>query len=199
MNQSNQQISDSLLIEQICCTSERCSATTNQAYRQLVNRHKDYAFTIAFQILQCREEAEEAAQDAFVSAFKALHTFRKEAKFTTWFYRIALNAALSHKERRRLATEEIEEARTIISDNSADNTKAAEQKYYISIALQKLSPEDSKMINLFYLKELSLDEIAEKITVEANTIKVRLHRARMRLAIELHRILNGEEIYLINA
>jgi DNA-directed RNA polymerase specialized sigma24 family protein len=64
------------------------------AQRELVRRHKDYAFTVAYRILNQREDAEEAAQDAFLKAFVALKDFQQTAKFTTWFYRIVFNSAL---------------------------------------------------------------------------------------------------------
>ena len=70
------------------------------AYRELVNRHKDYAFTIAYRILNNREDAEEAAQDAFVRAFNALPNFNRESKFTTWFYRVIINAALTIQQKK---------------------------------------------------------------------------------------------------
>ena len=78
------------------------------AYRDLVHRHKDFAFTVAYRILNHREEAEEAAQDAFMQAFAALKDFNQTAKFTTWFYRIVFNAALGAK-RRQKPTETITE------------------------------------------------------------------------------------------
>ena len=78
------------------------------AYRELVNRHKDYAFTLAYRILNSREDAEEAAQDAFVRAFNALPNFNRESKFTTWFYRIIINAALTIQQKKKIQTENID-------------------------------------------------------------------------------------------
>lgn len=73
---------------------ERIMAGDKSAYKDLVQRHKDFAFTVAYRILNHREEAEEAAQDAFMQAFAGLKEFNRTAKFTTWFYRIVFNAAL---------------------------------------------------------------------------------------------------------
>lgn len=61
----------------------------------------DFAFTVAYRILNHREEAEEAAQDAFMQVFAALKEFNQTAKFTTWFYRIVFNAALGTKRRQK--------------------------------------------------------------------------------------------------
>jgi RNA polymerase sigma factor (sigma-70 family) len=163
------------------------------ASRTLVERHKDYAFTIAYRILNIREEAEEAAQDAFVKAFNAFSNFNREAKFTTWFYRIVVNAALSIQQKKKLATQDIETAYNVSSNDSTKNhLKNNEQRYYIEQALKQLSPDDVTMITLFYLKELSIEEIADILTIETNTIKVKLHRARKRLADVMQEMLKGE-------
>jgi RNA polymerase sigma-70 factor (ECF subfamily) len=76
---------------------ERILAGDKAGYRDLANRHKDYAFTVAYKIVGTREDAEEVAQDAFIQAFQALPQFNKESKFTTWFYRIVFNTALMFK------------------------------------------------------------------------------------------------------
>jgi RNA polymerase sigma-70 factor (ECF subfamily) len=177
---------------------ERVLRGDTTAFRELVNRHKDYAFTLAFRILNSREDAEEAAQDAFVRAFNGLATFNREAKFTTWLYRIVVNCALTVQQRRKMQTEDIDNARILRGGNdSTDNLKHKEQKYYIQKALKLLSPDDVTMITLFYLKENSLEEIAEIVGIETNTVKVKLHRARKRLADVMQQILKGEAKNLI--
>jgi RNA polymerase sigma-70 factor (ECF subfamily) len=164
------------------------------AYRELTNRHKDYAYTVAFRIVGNREDAQEIAQDAFMRAFKALDTFNREAKFTTWFYRIVFNAAVGFKRKHRLPTQQVEETHhaALGVTDSADAMKQRERQHYIEQALQHLSPDDVTMITLFYLKEFTLEEIAEITGIPANTAKVKLHRARKRLADELNRMLKGE-------
>jgi RNA polymerase sigma factor (sigma-70 family) len=166
------------------------------AYRELVTRHKDYAFTIAYRLLNNREDAEEAAQDAFVRAFNGLQNFNREAKFTTWFYRVVLNAALTIQQKKKITTEDIDNVHSnsavLRGSNSTDNMKRKEQQYYIKEALKQLSPDDVTMITLFYLKEQSLEEISDIVGIETNTVKVKLHRARKRLADVMQNILKGE-------
>ena len=67
---------------------DRILAGEQQVYANLVNKHKSYAFTIAYKILQNRPEAEEAAQDAFIKAYHNLKGFNRESKFSTWLYRL---------------------------------------------------------------------------------------------------------------
>jgi RNA polymerase sigma factor (sigma-70 family) len=183
---------------------ERILRGETAAYRALVNRHKDYAFTIAYRLLNNREEAEEAAQDGFVRAFKGLANFNREAKFTTWFYRVVVNAALTIQQKKKRPTEDIENARNIANGSQIlrgpqENNifKQKEQRYYIDLGLKQLSPDDVVMITLFYLKEQSLDEIAEICNIEANSVKVKLHRARKRLAEVMQNLLKGEEKNLL--
>ncbi|MDJ1482085.1 sigma-70 family RNA polymerase sigma factor [Cytophagaceae bacterium YF14B1] len=163
------------------------------ACRDLVERHKEYAFTIAYRILRNRENAEEAAQDAFIQAFRNLESFNKESKFTTWFYRIIFNAALMLKRKQKDQIEDIETVHTLAAEQTDnDFTKRREQQYYIEKALAHLSSEDAGIITLFYLKEQSLEEIAEITGMTASNAKVRLHRARQRLALELDSLLKRE-------
>ena len=166
------------------------------AYKELINRHKDYAFTVAYRILNNREDAEEVAQDAFMQVFGAMNSFNGESKFTTWFYRIIFNAALMQKRKNKLESVDIEnssEAFLVIhSSDSAEDLQKNERKMAIQKALQNLSADDAVMITLFYLNELSLEEIAEITKISAETIKVKIHRARKRLADEMKNFLKDE-------
>ncbi|PAC27604.1 RNA polymerase subunit sigma [Flectobacillus sp. BAB-3569] len=173
---------------------ERILAGDKAGYRDLANRHKDYAFTVAYKIVGTREDAEEVAQDAFIQAFQALPQFNKESKFTTWFYRIVFNAALMFKRKNRIQTDDIEASQSAqaASADTSDEIKSAEQKRYIQMALNHLSPDDVTMITLFYLKEQSLEEIAQIVGISADTAKVKLCRARKRLAEEMKRLLGNE-------
>ena len=193
----------SIIIDKDLLLIDRILRGETPAYRELVNRHKDYAFTIAYRILNSREDAEEAAQDAFVRAFNGLQNFNREAKFTTWFYRVVMNAALTIQQKKKLITEDIDTLHTnshVLSrrlhtergSDYSDTMKRKEQQYYIKEALKLLSPDDVTMITLFYLKEQSLEEIAEIVGIETNTVKVKLHRARKRLADVMQDMLKDE-------
>jgi RNA polymerase sigma-70 factor (ECF subfamily) len=166
------------------------------AFKELINRHKDYAFTVAYRILNNREDAEEVAQDAFMQVFRALYSFNADSKFTTWFYRIVFNAALMQKRKNKVMLIDIETSSEAFqvshSSDSAVDLQKNERKNAIQKALQNLSADDTTMITLFYLKELSLEEIAEITKISAETAKVKIHRARKRLAEEMKKMLNEE-------
>lgn len=178
---------------------ERILSGDKSGYKDLANRHKDYAFTVAYKIAGTREDAEEIAQDAFIQAFQALPTFNQEAKFTTWFYRIVFNAALMFKRKNRIQAEDIEisqSAQYVVADTDR-NLKISEQREYIQKAFNHLSPDDVTMITLFYLKEQSLAEIAQVVGISAETVKVKLCRARKRLAETMSKMLGKEVKTLI--
>ncbi|WP_337040451.1 RNA polymerase sigma factor [Emticicia sp. 17c] len=161
------------------------------AFKELINRHKNYAFTVAFRVLNNREEAEEVAQDAFLQVFKNIDTFNFEARFTTWFYRIVFNAALMQKRKNRIFTEDIDlcvQASEVSNlSDSSEEVRKYERQEAIKKAMQQLSADDVMMITLFYLQEQSLEEIAAITEITAETAKVKIHRARKRLAEEMRK------------
>lgn len=166
------------------------------AYKELINRHKDYAFTVAYRILNSREDAEEVAQDAFLQVYKHMHDFNFESKFTTWFYRIVFNGALMQKRKNRILTEDIDASTQALMVSSQTDTtehiRNQERSNAIKQAMQRLSADDALLITLFYLKEQTLEEIAEVVKISADTAKVKLFRARKRLAEEMRKNLKEE-------
>jgi RNA polymerase sigma factor (sigma-70 family) len=182
-----EKLTDSELIEKI-------KSGFQPAYAELINRHKNYAFTLANRILNNREEAEEAAQDAFMKVFSQINTFNNDAKFTTWFYRIVMNEALGRKRKNKIYTEDIENNISAENKNSIgeEHFLQSDQEKYIHLALKTLAEDDVKLITLFYLKELSLVEIGEILNITNETAKVKLHRARKRMALALNTLLKTE-------
>jgi RNA polymerase sigma-70 factor (ECF subfamily) len=175
---------------------DRILAGEQALYAGLVDRYKNYAFTIALKIVQNRSEAEEIAQDAFIKAFHGLKNFNRDSKFSTWLYRIAFNTAVSYKRKHRQPLQSIEHTIIHLAHEGEGSLETKDKKKYIDLALSKLGEADRTALTLFYLEEFSLEEIAEITQTPANTIKVRIHRARQRLAEELKSILNQEALTL---
>jgi RNA polymerase sigma factor (sigma-70 family) len=180
---------DHLLIDKVL-------AGEQQVYAELVNKHKSYAFTIALKILQNRPEAEEAAQDAFIKAYRHLSSFNRESKFSTWLYRIVFNTAISYKRKNRQQFQGLENTVIQHSQEAEGLLEKTDKKKYLDQAMALLNEADRTALSLFYLQEFSLEEIASITGMQANTIKVRIHRARLRLADELKNILNQEALTL---
>lgn len=159
----------------------------HQLYAELVRRYQGFVFTIALKYAPSREDAEEIAQDVFVKAYKALADFRGESKFTTWLYSIVNSTSITFLRKKKLDIHSLDNEHVFeMADNQASghNAMAVEQKSKVAMvskAIELLSPDDAKIITLFYKAEQSLDEIARILNMEANTVKVKLHRARGRL------------------
>ncbi len=158
----------------------------SSAYAPLVEKHKSMVYTICYKIVRKSEEAEELAQDTFLKAFDKLDKFRGEAKFSTWLYRIAYNAAISMTRKRRLEVHALDDF--VISNYSEDDAREnldavdlEDQQKMLQIALSTLSDDDYLIINLFYLKELAVNEISSITGLSAANIKVKLHRIRKKL------------------
>jgi RNA polymerase sigma factor (sigma-70 family) len=149
-------------------------------YALLVDRYKDLAYTISYRILGKREDAEEAVQDAFVKAFRSLSSFRQKARFSTWFYRIVYNTAVSKKRLKRQVFQSFEEV--AIPDIQADATGDEEDRQkMLEGAMQQLPEEDRIIVTLFYVDESSVDEIHEIMGLSKANVKIRLFRARKKL------------------
>jgi RNA polymerase sigma-70 factor (ECF subfamily) len=176
---------------------DRILAGEQNVFAQLIDRHKSYAYTISMKILQNRAEAEEAAQDTFIKAYHNLKGFNREAKFSTWLYRIAFNTAISYKRKHhRHASQSIEDAVIPVQHEGEGTLERDDKQHFLQLAMAKLSETDRTALSLFYLQEFSLEEIGEIMSTQANTIKVRIHRARQRVADELKIILQKEALTL---
>lgn len=175
---------------------DRILAGEESLYATLVDKYKSYAFTIAMKVVANRPEAEEIAQDGFIKAFHYLKKFNKEAKFSTWLYRIVFNTAISYKRKNRQSFQSIENSIIEYHDHADSEMERNDKQIFIEKALKKLSDADRVAVQLYYLKEYSMEETAEILGQNANTLKVRVHRARQRLADELKNILQEEALTL---
>lgn len=168
-----------------------------RAFATLVDRYKHMVFTLAMKILKSKEEAEEVSQDVFIKVYGAMQTFKGDAKFSTWLYKIAYYQSLDYlkKQKRNLNTSSIDsdKAYDIPSiENTLNGLEENERKLVIKSAIDNLPEDDAVVITLHYFEELSLKEIAVIMGIEANTVKIRLFRSRKRLAVILKNKLEPE-------
>jgi len=157
------------------------------AFSHLVDRHKDKAYNLAFRICGNREEAEEIAQDAFIKAYRSLKNFKKKSSFATWLYRIVYNTAASLVRSRKQRVLALEEFPADAADflGFSGNEEAAAEDYrnsLINFALQKIPEEDRGLITLYYYDDLDTEEISKITGINKPGIKVRLFRARKKMA-----------------
>lgn len=168
------------------------------AYAELVNRYQGYVFTLVMRMIKSREDAEEVAQDVFVKAYRSLADFRGESKFTTWLYTITNTTCITFLRKKKLDIHSLDNEKVFEVADSKDSGFSAnmiEQKSRVNMvneAILLLNPDDAEIITLFYKAEQNLEEIARILGLEANTAKVRLHRARARLKEKMERHFSEE-------
>jgi RNA polymerase sigma-70 factor (ECF subfamily) len=158
-----------------------------QAFEEIVERHKQKAYRIAFDFARDREEAKDLSQEAFLRAYTHLGKFDGRSAFYTWFYRILVNACLDYKRRKqRTSVEEFNET----VENQFEPSQAAQKlpspdqvvlagqlSRKVDAALEALPPKQRTAFILKNNQGLSIREIAEMMQTAEGTVKVHLHRA----------------------
>ncbi len=164
-----------------------------EAFASLVQRHQRLVFNMALRMLQDYEEASEITQEAFLAAWMGLPSFRGEARFATWLYRIAYNCALKQLERRkreRLLLVAIE-AEQILEDvnkqkQAEDILELRARQAIIREQLEKLPTKYRIVLTLRHIQEMTYEEMADILTLPIGTIKTHLFRARHLLKERLY-------------
>jgi RNA polymerase sigma-70 factor, ECF subfamily len=158
---------------------------SEQAFRELVRRYERLVFGIIVRLVRNPSRAEELSQDAFVKAFRALHTYDRGRKFSAWLLRIAHNVAID--ELRRYAPE-ITELDAAIPDESQPPQRLVEQRELadaLRTAMGRLRPEYRELVALKYEQDMEYEEIVDITGLPLGTVKSSLHRARRELAEHL--------------
>ena len=173
---------------------DRIKDGDTDAFRELVDGYKDVSLSLACSILKDEQKAEDALQDAFIKVFEKLYTFRYEATFSTWLYRIVVNTCYNELRRYKSCTVLSRASLEDPDGNHALGTfKVEEQKKFIQLALKRLRTDESLVLRLFYLCNLKIKDIEGITGFTGSKIKVDLHRGRNNLNHELTKIL-GKEI-----
>lgn len=157
-----------------------------QAYESLVRRYEQLAFRAAYLITHDAPEAADAAQDAFLRAYRALQSFKLGQPFRPWLLRIVTNQALnrvrSEQRRARMAERFAQEIRTNPGVPSPEHAaEEREQNERLLQAVRQLDPTEQTLIALRYFLELPESEVAQTLNVPLGTVKSRLHRTLARL------------------
>ena len=162
---------------------EKCRDGDQDAFRHLVERYQKQAVSHATTILGRREDAQDAAQEAFIDAFKALKQFDSSRPFYPWFYVLLRNRCFKLAARKR-ETESIDET-VIVAPNS---TAQSERTLALENALRSLDMEDREIVTLKYFDGLSYNELAERLQIPKGTVMSRLFHARKKLQAKLERV-----------
>ena len=164
----------------------------HEAFGQLIDRHASKIVNLAYRMVGNRAEAEDLAQEAFLTAFKALPTFRADSKFSTWLYRIAANKCKDWLRARRPGMGQqdvdIEEMLDIqIAEERTPERLLSQQQVAQELeqAIQRLPPLYREAFVLKHVEGLSYEEMEAILGVNSDTLKMRVYKGRLQLSREL--------------
>jgi RNA polymerase sigma-70 factor (ECF subfamily) len=172
----------------------RAQREDKEAFEELIRRHQHRVFAVAGGILRRREDVEDIAQQVFVKAYFSLKRFDQRAAFSTWLYKITVNECwdlLRKKKVRPLVYEadlSEEQARMIEASEekeskAPDISERLETREHVERLLEELDERDRLMLILKEVEGYSIEEIAQVLELNSNTVKVRLFRARRRVVL----------------
>ena len=176
---------------------ERVRRGDRSAFGELVKRYQGKAYRLALRFTGSPQEAQEVLQETFLNAFRNLDSFRSESAFSSWLYRVTVNAALMHLRKGRagpprIAIEDLPESIGLVGgewpDAATDRREIAE---VLSKALEELPEMYRAVFVLRDVEDLSTEQVAEILEVTLATVKTRLHRARLFLRERLARHFEG--------
>lgn len=170
-----------------------------EAYRQIVKRYERPLLSLIRRMVRNQELAEDLAQEVFLKAFRNLGRFDAGRKFSSWLFKIAHNATIDHLRRKQLPLVPLEQSSSdgdetweVLPAPAAEEpdqvAERAEAMRGLSAALARLKPHDREILLLRFQQGLAYHEIVEVTGQKMGTVKIQLHRARKRLAVELEEL-----------
>ena len=169
---------------------QECLQGRTEAFGELVCRYQDRLFNTVFRLLSNAEDARDVVQDAFLSAYQSLDSFKGDSLFFTWLYRIAVNTAFSLKRKQRLTLRISRDPEGGGASEPPDPSESNQPEYALEMAdeerriqnaLGRLSPEHRAVLIMKDMEGQKYEMMAEILQVPIGTIRSRLHRARMEL------------------
>ncbi len=166
-----------------------CLGGRRDAFGELVSRYQARLYNAALRLVPTPDDAADVVQDAFLNAYQSLHSFKGDAEFFTWLYRIAFNTAISLKRKKRPSVSleaHTGDARIDPPDESeyvkpGTALERTEDERQLAEAIARLSPEHREVLLMKDIDGLKYEDIAEILRVPIGTIRSRLHRARLEL------------------
>jgi RNA polymerase sigma-70 factor (ECF subfamily) len=167
-----------------------CLRGETAAFGELVRRYQDRLYNTVYRLVDNAEDALDVVQEAFLNAYQSLDSFKGDALFFTWLYRIAVNAAISLKRKQRVVLSydaarngnaSLEPLDASEYSQPGTNLERAEEERRIQDALNRLSPEHRAVLIMKDMEGQKYEMMAEILGVPIGTIRSRLHRARAEL------------------
>lgn len=151
-------------------------------YSILIDRYKNKAFSMLKRMLKNDFDAEEVLMDCFLKAYNNINAFKFESKFSTWLYRIVYNTALTKlsSSKRKIESEmsSIDDLHYLESSYNADDLVKEDISTLVKNIVNELPIKNAAVVTMFYLEEMSTEEISEVLQISVANVKVILHRSR---------------------
>ncbi len=168
----------------------RLQQGNTEIFATLVERHQKTIFNLLYRMLGDYDDAAEVSQEAFLSAYRSIKSFRGDASFSTWLYRIAVNHANTRRKsatlwQQRMAWMESMEPAGDGGPDPADALEQKEMRERVQAALNSLESDDATIILLRDLQDVPYEVVADMLKIPIGTVKSRLHRARRALKARL--------------
>jgi RNA polymerase sigma-70 factor (ECF subfamily) len=173
----------------------RGDTSKDELFSTLFEEHSDLAYNVAYRIVGNPQDAEEAMQEAFLSAYSAFDSFQGRSKFTTWLYRIVVNASLMKIRKNKAQVNYLsraEQDESFITDRSINPESSvanSELRVIIIEWLNRLTPALKAAVVLKDVQQLTNEEAAGALAISVPAFKSRLHRARMALREHLESVM----------
>lgn len=159
---------------------KRAKAGDSEAFSQLIARHERIVYNLSYRFMRDGNLAEDMAQEAFLKAFRLLKGFRGDCSFSTWLYRVTSSVCLTELSRRKRRGE-VELRPEHTKEMAEQPSQVSDTPEQVRRCVNQLPDNYAKIITLFYLKEISYEEIAEIMEIPMGTLKTWMHRARHQL------------------
>ena len=167
----------------------RCQRGDRDAFRHLVEQYKDVLYGTAYMMTGNRSLAEEQVQEAFLNAWQGIRGFKRGRPFKPWLMRVLVNAVLTQRRRRLVATVPMEESDwPAETEGPEEIAEVREDHQAVRQALSVLSPEQRQVVVLRYFADLTVPDVARSMGIREGTVKSRLHRAHQQLRERLQEI-----------
>ena len=164
----------------------RAKEADTEAFSELVNRHQQMVYNLAYRFMRDPVLAEDVAQEAFIKAYRLLGGFRGDCTFSTWLYRVTASVCLNEIERRKRRAE-VELLPSHEMPEVPERLERLDVPEMMRHCVDKLPGRYQKIVTLYYLKEISYDDIARIMKIPSGTLKTWMYRARAQLRKILER------------
>lgn len=151
-----------------------------EAFSELVRRHQRVVYNLAYRFMRDGTSAEDMTQEAFLKAFRLLRGFRGDCEFSTWMYRVTCSVCLTELSRRKKRNE-VELHLDAATGSVEPESDSIDLPDIMRHCVGQLPDRYKRIITLYYLRELSYEEIAAKLDIPMGTLKTWMHRARKHL------------------